>query len=50
VCVNTVWRGLRRLGFTFKKSPSERPSRTGRTSPRRGATGPRRWPSTSPAA
>jgi transposase len=27
----TVWRALRRLGLTFKKSPSGRPSRTGRT-------------------
>jgi|SRR5215210_4180375 len=28
----TVWRALRRLGLSFKKSPSARPSRTGRTS------------------
>lgn len=27
----TVWRMLRRLGLTHKKSPSGRPSRTGRT-------------------
>jgi transposase len=29
----TVWRMLRRLGLTFKKSPSGRPSGTARTSP-----------------
>jgi transposase len=29
--VLTVWRALRRLGLTHKKSPSGRPSRTGRT-------------------
>lgn len=29
----TVWRALRRLGLTFKKSPSAPPSRTARTSP-----------------
>jgi transposase len=28
----TVWRMIRRLGLTFKKSPSGRPSRTARTS------------------
>ena len=33
----TVWRALRRLGLTFKKSRSGRPSRTGRTSPPRRA-------------
>ena len=37
--VLSVWRGLRRLGLTYKKSRSARPSRTGPTWPRRGATG-----------
>ena len=31
VAAVTVWRALRRLGLTHKKSPSGRPSRTGRT-------------------
>jgi transposase len=31
VAVVTVWRALRRLGLTFKKSPSGRPNRTGPT-------------------
>src|SRR5262245_54436462 len=31
VAVITVWRALRRLGLTFKKSPSAPPSRTGPT-------------------
>ena len=35
----TVWRMLRRLGLTFKKSPSGRPSRTARTSPPGGRRG-----------
>jgi len=35
----TVWRMLRRLGLTFKKSRSGPPSRTARTSPRRGGGG-----------
>ncbi len=38
----TVWRMLRRLGLTFKKSPSGPPSKTARTSPpggRRGSRG-----------
>ena len=35
----TVWRMLRRLGLTFKKSRSGRPSRTGRMSPPPGPTG-----------
>jgi transposase len=30
VAVVTVWRALRRLGLTHKKSPSGRPSKTGR--------------------
>ena len=38
----TVWRALRRLGLTFKKSPSGRPSRTGPTSPPSGRRGGRR--------
>ena len=44
VATLTVWRALRRLGFTFKKSPSGRPNRTGRTSPPGGRRGGRRWP------
>jgi transposase len=39
--VVTVWRALRRLGLTHKKSPSGRPSRTARMSP---ASGPRGGP------
>ena len=35
----TVWRALRRLGLTDKKSPSGRPSRTARTSPASGPSG-----------
>lgn len=42
----TVWRMLRRLGLTFKKSPPERPSRTVRTSPPPARSGPRSWPRT----
>jgi transposase len=38
----TVWRMLRRLGLTFKKSPSGRPSRIARTSPPGGRRGPPR--------
>jgi transposase len=41
VAVVTVWRALRRLGLTHKKSPSPRPSGTARTSP---ASGPRGGP------
>jgi transposase len=44
----TVWRMLRRLGLTFKKSPSGRPSRAAPTSGRPGRAGRRssrpRWP------
>ena len=40
--VITVWRALRRLGLTYKKSPSGRPSRTGPTSPPSGGPGGRR--------
>ena len=39
VSVLTVWRMLRRLGLTVKKSPSGRPSRTARTSPPGGRRG-----------
>jgi transposase len=35
----TVWRMLRRLGLTFKKSPTGRPSGTARTWPPGGGTG-----------
>ena len=42
VAAVTVWRALRRLGLTFKKSPSGRPSRTGRTWPGGGRPGGRR--------
>jgi|SRR5690242_7863598 transposase len=35
----TVWRMLRRLGLTFKKSPSAPPSRTAPTSKRPGRAG-----------
>jgi transposase len=42
VAAVTVWRALRRLDLTFKKSPSGRPSRTGPTSrPGGGRGGPR---------
>jgi transposase len=41
VAVVTVWRALRRLGLTHKKSPSPRPSGTARASP---ASGPRGGP------
>jgi transposase len=34
-----MWETLRRLGLTLKKSASARPSRTGRTSPRRAPSG-----------
>jgi transposase len=40
----TVWRMLRRLGLTFKKSRSAPPSRTDRTSKRRAAGGRRLSP------
>ena len=42
VAAITVWRALRRLGLTFKKSPSGRPSKTGPTSPPKGRRGGRR--------
>jgi transposase len=37
--VSAVDMALRRMGLTYKKSRSTRPSRTGRTSPRSAATG-----------
>jgi transposase len=47
VAVITVWRALRRLGLSFKKSPSAPASRTARTSPLSATSGeprsPRRW-------
>jgi transposase len=39
VCPLTVWRALRRLGLTYKKSRSRRPSRAAPMSPRRGPPG-----------
>src|SRR5439155_7204829 len=39
VSVLTVWRALRRLGLTYKISPSGRPSRTARMSPAGGSSG-----------
>ena len=39
VAAVTVWRALRRLGLTYKKSPSGRPSRTARMSPAGGSSG-----------
>jgi transposase len=39
VAVVTVWRALRRLGLTFKKSRPGRPSRTARTWPPGGTSG-----------
>lgn len=48
--VLTVWRTLRRLGLTFKKSRSGRPSRTARTSPRPASSGPKWSPPATPAA
>jgi putative transposase len=46
----TVWRMLRRLGLTFKKSPSGPPSRTARTSKRPVASGRRSSPKRRPSA
>ena len=47
VAVVTVWRALRRLGLTFKKSPSAPANRIDLTSPPSGRSGgprsPRRW-------
>jgi transposase len=42
VAAVTVWRALRRLDLTFKKSPSTRPSGAGPTSPPSGRRGGRR--------
>ena len=42
VSANTVWRALRRLGLTFKKKSSGRPSKTARTWPQSGGGG-GRW-------
>src|SRR5688572_4639013 len=42
VAAVTVWRAIRRLGLSFKKSPSGRPSRTGPTSLPSGRPGGRR--------
>jgi|SRR5580700_6372318 transposase len=39
VSLSTVDRWLRKLGLSFKKSPSMPPSRTGPTSPKRGGSG-----------
>ena len=39
VSVSTVWRATRKLGLPLKKSRSTLPSRTGRTSKKRGTTG-----------
>ena len=39
VAAVTVWRALRRLGLTHKKSPTGRPSRTARTWPPGGRRG-----------
>ena len=41
VCVGCLWKRLRRLGLTLKKSRSAPPSRTAPTSPRRAPTGAR---------
>ena len=45
----TVWRALRALGLTFKKSPSGPRSGTGRTSPRPAASGRRPSPGGAPS-
>ncbi len=44
VSLGTLWNTLDRLGWTLKKSRSVRPSRTGRTSLRRGPRGARPSP------
>ena len=44
----TVWRMLRRLGLTFKKSPSTQQSRNARTFKKRAATGRRLSPNLRP--
>jgi len=45
----TVWRMLRRLGLTFKKSRSTPPSRTAPMSERPARTGPGSWPRRGPS-
>jgi transposase len=42
VALSTVDRWLKKLGLSFKKSPSTPPSRTGPTLPKRGRSGKRR--------
>jgi len=37
--LSTIDRWVKKLGLSFKKSPSTPPSKTGRTSPKRGRTG-----------
>jgi len=49
VSVLTVWRMLRRLGLTFKKSPSMPASVTGRTCTKPARSGRSTWPSEHPA-
>lgn len=44
----TVWRMLRRLGLTFKKSRPAPPSRTAQTSPPPARSGPSSWSRTRP--
>jgi transposase len=39
VCINTVWKTLRRLDLTLKKSPLSRPNKPARILPRRGRNG-----------
>ena len=39
VCISTVWKTLRRLGLTLKKSPLSRLNKPARTSQRRGRIG-----------
>lgn len=39
VSIPTVWRATKALGLTLKKSPSMPPSRSGRTSKKRGISG-----------
>lgn len=42
--IGTIWTAIARMGLTLEKSGSERPSRTGRTSPRPASRGPRSHP------
>lgn len=39
VSISTLWKALRRLELTLKKSPLSQPSRAARTSPQRGRAG-----------